>query len=281
MTLTQKLARHAMEEHVDSAASVLERLDPDSIAPLLERGHVAGIAGVVERLSPHRVASVLGLFSPERTAEVLGALPADAATRALRRLDPARHEGVLALMDRRRARSIRTVLRFPPRSAGGLMDPDVLALPAELSAREALKRIREAPELSRYNLYVLDPQQRLSGALNLRELLLARGSVLLGNLMTRNPHRVTALADSATVLTHPGWKDVHALPVVDHADVFLGAIRYRVLRQLEEELLAPASGDIEASAAFAQIIAAGARGLLDAVSGAGAVDTRRTGHGAE
>ena len=147
------------------------------------------------------------------------------------------------------------------------MDPDVLAFPVGLSAEAALQRIRGAPELARYNLYVVDTDQRLVGALTLRELLLADGSASLGELMVRDPLRVVASADRASVVSHPGWKKVHALPVVDEDGAFLGAIRYRVLRQLEEQLLARSHEDADAGLALGQLIAAGARGILDSVSG--------------
>jgi Mg/Co/Ni transporter MgtE len=128
--------------------------------------------------------------------------------------------------------------------------------------------VRKTAELARYNLYVVDQGGRLVGALNLRELLLARSRTLLSDLMVRDPHRVQGKADRATVLTHPGWKEVHALPVVDADETYLGAIRYRTLRELEEELLAPRDRDMDTGAAFGQVIAAVAEGVLDALGGA-------------
>ena len=281
MKLVRELAQHALEHHPDRAATVLERLDEAETIRLLERGSLESASAVLERLSPHYATAVLRGLKRERAARMLDALPVDVAVRVVRRADGGLQEALLALVDPNRARSIRSVLGFREGSAGALMDPDVLALPSDLSVREALRRVRKDPNLARYNLYVVDQAQRLVGALNLRELLLARGRLSLSDLMTRDPHRVLATADRATVLAHPGWKEVHALPVVDEANAFLGAIRYRVLRQLEVELLASRSGDLETSAAFGQVIAAGARGVLDAFSGAAELEFGRGTSGAE
>ncbi|NNL65353.1 MAG: CBS domain-containing protein [Myxococcales bacterium] len=280
MSLMRKLAQHAIETHPTQATTVLERLDQTKVIGALERGSVASAATIVERLSPQFATAVVSGARPAVAARILEALPADAATRVVRRLDPDLQEALLEQIDAARARSIRSTLHFREGSAGALMDPDVLALPGELSVRDALRRLRKAPELARYNLYVVDETQRLVGAVNLRELMLARGSHLLVDVMARDPHRVVATADQATVIGHPGWRSVHALPVVDFADAFLGAIRYRVLRRLEEDLLAARSQDADTAAAFGQVISAGARGLIDALSGAIEGDVGRAGRGA-
>lgn len=267
MKLVRDLARHALAEYPGQATAVLEKHGAEEIVRLLDGGNLASVVSVVACLSPHHSTGVLRGMRPERASQMLELLPVDVATRILRRADADLQEALLAHVDSKRATSIRSMLRFREGSAGALMDPDVLALPSVLSAREALRSVRKEAGLARYNLYVIDDTQRLVGALNLRELLLATGRLPLSDLMTRDPHRVVATMDRASLIAHPGWKDVHALPVVDEAGAFLGAIRYRVLRQLEEELLGPRGGDMETSEAFGQVIAAGARGVLDAFSG--------------
>jgi magnesium transporter len=267
MNLVESLARHALAIHPGEASTVLERLSVAEAVELLSEGPLPVTASILERLSPHYAAAVLVGNPPDRAARLLEILPTESAARLLRRAGPNAQQDVLPLVERRRARAIRSVLAFPEGSAGSLMDPDVLGLPAELTAREALQRVKADPALARYNLYVVDQAQRLVGALNLRELFLAAGRAALADLMTRNPHSVSATADRVAVLTHPGWKEVHALPVVDRDGALLGAVRYRVLRQIEEELLSGKGGDADAGAAFGEAIAAGARGLLDAFTG--------------
>ncbi len=280
MSLNKKLAGQVLATHPEHATIVLERLGEDETIRLLDSTSVANATSVLERLSPQFATLVVGGIKRDRAAQILDTVGVDVAARLVRRLSEESRDELLALTTEARARGIRSILQFREGSAGAIMDPDVLALPSELSAREALRRVRKTPELSRYNLYVVDQSQRLVGVLNLRELILARGPALLADLMVRDPLRVLATADRASVLTHPGWKRVHALPVVDEADAFLGVLRYRVLRQLEDELLAPKNQDAEAGVAFGQVIAAGARGLLGAVSGSIAVDAERGGHGA-
>jgi predicted transcriptional regulator len=79
----------------------------------------------------------------------------------------------------------------------------------------------------------VDREQQLAGVVNLRELMLADGKQPLADVMQRNVARIPIAADHPEILAHPAWRDVHALPVVDERNVFLGAIRYGTLRALE------------------------------------------------
>jgi Mg/Co/Ni transporter MgtE len=81
-------------------------------------------------------------------------------------------------------------------------------------------------------VYVVDREQRLLGALDIRELMLAESKATLGAVMHREVVSVSAHADLATVLSHPGWRELDALPVVDGAGVFFGIIRHRAMRQI-------------------------------------------------
>jgi len=266
MKLIQRLAQHAIDSHTDQAATVLEMLEEDEVVRLLGRGSVRSGAAVLQRLSPDYATAVFERLPTERAARFVEALPVDVATRLVRRVDRAVQESVLASVSAKHAGSIRRVLGFREGTAGALMDPEVLALPSELSARDALQRVRKTPKLARYNVYVVDHAQRLVGALNLRELLLARGRAPLAEIMTRDPFRVRANADQASVLSHPGWRVVHALPVVDDDEAFVGVIRYAVLKALETEF-ARRRSDLDTGAALGEVIAAGARGILDAFTG--------------
>lgn len=267
MSLENRFAQYVLEHHPGEAVASLERLDQAEVVDRLSRGPVEGAATILRRLSPQYACAVLGGVDPQRAARMLESLPNDVAARVIRRAEDDVRDAILELLGSRTAQLLRAVLEFPEGSAGALMDPEILALPRELSAREALARIRKTPDTVRYNVYVVDQDQRLVGALNLRELLCARARSLLSELMVREPHRLQARADRQSVVSHPGWQEVHALPVVDESNVYLGAIRYRVLRRLERDMLDRQGGDIDTGSALGQVIAVGAMGVIDALAG--------------
>jgi hypothetical protein len=58
---------------------------------------------------------------------------------------------------------------------------------------------------------------------------------------------------------------------------YLGAIRYRTLRALEEDLFAQRAADANSAGALGQLFAAGAAGLLEALAGSGGAEGERRG----
>jgi magnesium transporter len=266
MRLERRLADGLVRSHPVRAAAVLERAGAEDGASIAARLPAEVLAPVLGRMTPQGGVAILLGLPDEKAARVLETLELDRAARFARRLPPERLAAVLARMPERRAGSLESLLRFPENTAGALMDPEVLALAEGLTSREALGQVRENAEQARYNLYVVDAEQTLVGALNLRELLLARSRARLADLMVRNPVRLRADDDRAAIVAHPGWREVHSLPVVDATGGYLGAVRYRTLRALEEELLGRAQrDDHDVRTALGDLFSVGAGGLLDAL----------------
>jgi magnesium transporter len=177
-------------------------------------------------------------------------------------------------------RSLRRLLENEPHTAGALMDPLVLALPEDLSAAEALERIRREPEHAMYYIYIVDADGRLTGVVNVRELMLAANDSLLRNIMAAKPDSLPAHAGREAIVSHPAWQKVHALPVVDRQGELLGAIRYEIVRRLEADLgMSARSGRDRATAlALAELYALGISGLAEfATSGVSSARVPRGG----
>ena len=266
LSLESRLARELVRAHPDRAASILDRLSPGDVAHVLANVPVSQAAATIACLSSNLAAATLEGLNPERAADTLEALDLDVASRLSRRLSDGRRAIIAERLPSPVARSIQTLLKFPENTAGALMDPAGLALPEDFTVREALARIREMPEQTRYDVYVVDRNQVLVGVLNLRELLLARSQALLSDVMVRDPLRLLARDDRSVIVSHPGWKRAHALPVVDDKGCYLGVVRYRRLRQLEEELLGGKGVDGNTADALGELFAAGMGGILVAVT---------------
>jgi magnesium transporter len=270
MTLEARLAAQLVRLQPARAAAVLERVPRAEAARLLGDVPAAEGAGVVASLSPFAAVEVLATLPVETAAGLVEALEDDVASRLARRMDEGRRGVVFGALPSRVARRLETLMRFPENSAGALMDPDVLALAEDLTVAEARERVREVPDQARYNLYVVDRGQVLVGVVTLRELLIAAAEAPLAASMVRSPMCLRSDADRSVVISHPGWKRVHSLPVVDEHGCYLGAVRYRTLRQLEEELLRSALADADATEALGEVFASGALGVLDALTGSAA-----------
>lgn len=266
MVLERELLQALVEEHPLDAASWLEAMTSPDAAQILSLLTAEACSLVLERMSPVSGARALLEVPVAHAGPALEEVRSDAALRLLRVTNPERQAALLATFVPERRDMFGRQLSYPDGTAGALLDPRVLSLREECSAADALDRVRLAPDELTYYLYVVDDQQRLTGVLNLRELLRARAGQQLGSICRRVVHTLSARSPWDAVLAHRGWRSVHALPVVDEHGVFLGAIRYKVLKQVEQDLAesdgfeAPAAG---AGSALGELYGLSVRGLLE------------------
>lgn len=220
--------------HPDDAALILERHPPEEAALVLEKSPFDLAAILLERMSPPNGAACLSRLSPKAARAIVAEIPPDSAANLLRRMETEDREALLSSMPQELSAPLELLLRYPEGTAGSLMDPKILSLPDDITVGEALTRVRHSPQYTLYYLYVVDRSQRLVGVVNLRELMLAAPESLLSSVMRQPVTSVSSREIRAAILSHPGWREYHAIPVVDDAGVFVGAIRYETLRRLED-----------------------------------------------
>ncbi len=264
METERQLAQTFSQDHPVDAARILERLSPPDASAYLAEVPPRVVANILERMVPANAADCLTHLSAARFAQVIGAFPLDRAAALLRRVDAKDQQRLLAEAPAAVAPLLRRMLGYPENSAGALMDPRALALPEDIIVSEALARVRRAPRHTLYYLYVVNRSGILVGVLNLRELMLATGKNPLSSVMRREVVTISPLANSAAILEHPGWQNVHALPVVDNQGVLLGALRYETLRQLEGkgDLPTPAGGALSTMLTLGELCWVGLAGVL-------------------
>jgi Mg/Co/Ni transporter MgtE len=112
-------------------------------------------------------------------------------------------------------------------------------------------------------VYAIDAERRLTGVVNMRELMLARPEAPLATVVTRDPELLYAQDPLEVIARHAGWKRNHALPVIDRDRRFLGALRYSTFRAIETELGQAAAGPSadQTASALAELCALGASAM--------------------
>jgi hypothetical protein len=82
--------------------------------------------------------------------------------------------------------------------------------------------------------------------------------------------KLSARSDRQAILTNPGWREFHTLPVTDEEGIFLGAIDYQTIRRLEQDIKKPAHRNSlnETTAAMGELFWIGLSGLLKGAASA-------------
>ena len=236
MSAAAQLAAAFAREHVQEAARLCERAPAAELGAFLAALPADTAAAIAASAAPLAAAEALAQMQAEAAADVVAALEPRVAAALLRRLDSAPAAAVIAKVPARSARQIELLLRYRPDQAASRMDPFVPAVAADTEVEQALQAVRAAAGEAFDYVYVVEGQQRLCGAVSVCALLAAPPSTPIRSAMVANPHSIAAEDSLEAVVVHPGWRVVHALPVIDALGRVLCVTRYAQLRALEAEL---------------------------------------------
>src|SRR3954467_4110492 len=221
------------ELHPADLASIIDQLAPRDRAGVLAALDDEAVADAIEEMEPETQVEVLEGLSPERAADILEEMSPDDAADLVADLADATREELLALMEKDEADELGGLLAYPEDPAGGMADTEVgmmptefVAVPATLSAGDTIDRLRELePDAETiYYVYVVDGEGRLVGVLSLRDLIVARPSVPIGEVMIDEPVVVDVLDDRDHVAGVVARYNLLAVPVVDDAHRLLGIV---------------------------------------------------------
>ena len=234
------------------AALVLGDLAPTVAAGLLHYLPSLSAALSLEQLAAEEAAAILTAVRPDIAAAILRTTPSE------------RRAAVVECFPERRQALIANLLIYAEDTAGALMDPSVPTAFEQEPLHQVLARLQRNPEHALYYIYVVADDQRLVGVVNMRELMGARPDASLASVCTRHVASIAASATWQTVVEHPAWSSVHALPVVDRAGQFVGVLRYETARALERRRASAAQTDsgLQTASALGELFGLGLRGIF-------------------
>ncbi|MFI2561802.1 magnesium transporter [Nocardia farcinica] len=234
----ESLPEFVADHRVDAALDWLDNHPPHLIADQLARMDAvqAGVAfrlldkdqalAVFEELEPVDQQQILQGLRDQSFRELVEGMAPDDRARMLREAPAKVAKKVLAGLSPRERRMTASLLGYPEGSAGQYMTPEVVALPSDLTVAEALATVRAkgAHAETVYTLPVVDSGRRLTGIVELRELVLARPETMVSELVVTEPAfaRATDSAEKAARLMRE-TNDIN-LPVVDSENRLVGLL---------------------------------------------------------
>jgi len=160
--------------HPADLAEIMEELDRHQREVLFGRLDVETAADALEETSTELATELLEAVPPEKAADILEEMAPDEAADALSELPGDTREYLLQAMERPEAAEVAELLEYHPRSAGGLMTPDLVELPPTATVADAFAEVRRRSEELPlvYELFVVEGGQ-LKGMVTLKDLVLA------------------------------------------------------------------------------------------------------------
>lgn len=231
---------HVPTSRLQLGSRRLRRLHPAQIADLVEAAtHEEGEeilgalsqdkeleADVFEELDDQHQVEFLRERSDAQVAEVLGRMAPDDAADLLLEIQQERRLPILNLLPAAKQDKLKGLLDHNPSTAGGLMNPDFVVMPAGATVGEALLRVRaSALGLQQIAIVcVVDEQGVLADAVSLAALVRAEPGQALAELTGSQLPTVFAEADLPEVARLMADYNLVALPVLDHSGAPVGII---------------------------------------------------------
>lgn len=237
-TSPQSLRDFLDDYHDNDIAEALTQMDP------------AGRKRVYRALGPDRAAEVLAYMdnasdylqelSPQQAATLLGSMDADDAVDVLEDLeDQEQRDELIALMDAEDAEDIQLIASFDEDQVGHMMTTNYVAVPDTATVKEAMRSlVEQARENDNINtIYVIDAQGKYAGAIDLKDLIVAREHTPLDDVIARGYPSVRATERIDDVMEDLKDYAEDSIPVLDDQDRLIGAVTATDLIEAVDEAL--------------------------------------------
>jgi magnesium transporter len=221
---------------------VLERVAPDVAGGFLADIDPAIAARTVRLLNPIGAASCLAAMDGQHAAAILAAVGNAEAGAIVRRMDAPERRRVLDALPKRSAALLERRLEYREGSAGALANPNILGLREDVTVTQAQERVRR---VSQPYVYLVDRGNKLTGVLKTSEALAEPGDEALGARAKKDVTSLIAGLDFTSVVSHPAWRSLDMLPVVERDGTYVGAIGHKTLRLAELSASFSRSADID------------------------------------
>jgi magnesium transporter len=233
----------------DALREALSELDPADIAELIidlpaeDEGIIFRMlprekaADVFEHLPPDHQAALIQSLSSETVRSILNEMNPDDRTRLFEELPPAVTRQLLEQLKPEELHAARELLGYPPLTAGRYMTPEYVALPPDITAADALQRIRTMGrgKETLSIVYIINEKGRLLEDLRLGSLVLAKPDTFIGDIEDRPMVYVEATTPVGEVIRAFEQYDRVALPVVDKEMHLLGIITHDDVLEFAEK----------------------------------------------
>ena len=188
-------------EDVEQKGILLSELDKDLLTPLVGSMDQAKLVPVMEAMPNDDVADLLNDL-PDETAD-----------------------GLLKLM-KEDSDEVEHLMGYAADTAGGIMNPDFIALSQDISAKDAIKQIQKkfADVEMPFYLYAVDEYDKLVGVASLRQLVVVKPQTTLKAFMDPEVISVNTHMDQEEVAKLVARYDILAVPVVNDNNQLVGIV---------------------------------------------------------
>ena len=224
--------------HAADLEDIFTELDPEERLTCFKQLDEAKASDLLEYLQPQLQVELLGEIDEELASRLIAQMPHDEAADILGDMEEDDTESYLDKLPDKFSSEVRELLTYNEESAGGIMNPFVLTVFADMNVEGVLNTIRikaEKDNMDLYYVYVIDKQNHLLGVVSLRKLLTSPVHQKVTDIMTRDIVKLH-VDDLQDYIAEEFMKyQFNALPVVDLYNRLKGIVTWDDAQDIVEE----------------------------------------------
>lgn len=240
-TISLTVPRQMVAElHPADIAEIISQVSHKEGATFFENLDVDVAAEALSELKPETQVEIISGMDTDKAADIIEEMPPDEAADVLSDLPADKAKEILESIEKEDAEDIQELLSHEEDTAGGLMTTEFIAYPPETSVMEAIEKFRkDAEEIEPvYYIYVIDADEKLTGVISLRELLLAEMDAKLSDIMATKLKTVCPETDEKEVAETISKYNLVAIPVIDTEGYLLGIV---TIDDIMDRIIPPAA----------------------------------------
>ena len=237
--LSEKIIRLLEEKKAQEVKQIIDDLYPTEFAELTDCLPLEQvieifklikddekIAELLSELNSELQANIMDALGKEKASDILEEMDTDDAADFLSEIAPQESRELLDLMSKQEAQEIEELLKYRENTAGSIMNNEFVALSEDLTAEEAINKIRELGQEAEtiYYVYIVDKRGKLIGVISLRDLIMANPKAKISEFMEEDVVSVLDTEDQETAARIIADYDFLAIPVIDRKGTLLGII---------------------------------------------------------
>lgn len=223
-----------LQEHPRESAKILEQFDAQELTDYFERIPATDTVKIIRYFTPSFAVACLSKMNAKKASNLLEKLGVEPAARIMRRMNLSLRGELLRKMSPLFANMLKLVLKFPKGTIGQYISPNVLTIMQDMETGQVFNSIRKTPEQLQNDIYIINDKQQLIGVVDVKSLLTVESDTTMGSIMRKPDVVFHARVSLNQVRDHPKWLHKEVLPVVDHANVFIGVLRRAVMLEALE-----------------------------------------------
>ena len=225
--------------HPADIADIIEQLNTTDRARFIRLYDTEFYGDILSEIDEHIREEVIAELKPDVLAEAVRDLESDDVVDIVEDLEEEQKETILQALDEGDRVAVQSLLSYPERSAGRLMQREVVMAPEHWSVGVAIDFLRNDANLPEqfYHIVLVDPRLHPVGNVSLGKLMSSKRSVLLREIIEDVFQVIPADQDEADVAYAFNQYHLISAPVVDMENRVVGVITIDdAMVVLDEEL---------------------------------------------